>query len=123
MFIYCDDPSHARRVPVTNFYELPGGGWHEEPASRAATSDVGAGHHLIGDKLGEAGWALDSDVSGADVRTRYKLVCRKCKGTGGQGAVDAKGETLHRLLDGWRKAGVSELALSVIGANLSEKRN
>ncbi len=122
IFVYCDDPSHApRRVPVANFLKLSGGGWHEEPASRATPGPVGSGHHLIGDRLGTPGWANDPDVSNTDIRSRFKLACRKCKGNGRSTPCDAKAETLFPVLDGWRSAGVLEVPLAVVVATLSGK--
>ena len=122
IFIYCDDPSHApRRVPVANFLELPGGGWHEEPASHATPGPVGSGHLLIGDNLATEGWANDPDVANADVRGRFKLECRKCKRNGRAIPCDAKAETLYPVLDGWRSAGVLEVPLAVVAATLGVK--
>jgi hypothetical protein len=123
VFIYCDHPAHpGRQVPVTNFLAV-NSGWHEQPASRASTAAVGTGHHLIQDSLAEPGWALDPDVSNSDIRDRFKLSCRKCKGAGGQGAVDARAETLFPVLDGLRAAGVLQIPLGALAATLSKKHD
>lgn len=118
IFIYCDDPSHApRRVAVTNYVALPGGGWHEEPASRATTGHVGAGYHLVADRPAETGWALDPEVSNNDVRSKHGLVCRKCKGR----PVPVNEPRLFPVLDGWRELGESEVPLASIAASLMRK--
>jgi len=118
IFIYCDDPSHpGRRVAVTNYVLTPGGTWTEEPASRASTGHVGAGHHLIGDTPAPTGWALDPDVSNAEVRDHHELICRKCK----HRPVRLRPETLDVVLNGWHAAGVSQVALSMFAASMGRE--
>lgn len=120
IFIFCDDPAHApRKVAVTNFVALPGGGWHEKPASRASRGHVGTGYNLVSDTPAEPGWALDPEVSNADVRDKFELACRKCKGQPrGRAHVRAQRETLFGVLDGWRESGVSEVPLALVAASV-----
>lgn len=118
MFIYCDDPSHPRRIAVTNFIALPDGGWHEEPSSRASKDGaVGTGRTIVDDTLPGAGWANQPSENHQEIRDRFELVCRKCR----RRPVLARKENLFPVLDGWRAAGVSEVALAVIGASLQRK--
>ena len=118
VFIYCDDPSHPKRVAVTNFIALPDGGWHEEPSSRAATGKIGSGMHLIGDTPGGTGWANDPDVNNADVRSRFEFSCRRCHNPV---PVSARAENLFPVLDGLQTNGVSEVPLTLIAASLKWK--
>lgn len=122
VFIYCDDPSHPRRVAVTNFIALPDGGWHEEPASRVSTGHVGTGYHLLEDTPATTGWALDPEVSNAQVRANHDLPCRKCKGQG-RGTLTVRSEKLYPVLDGWRASGVSEVPLTLVAASLGRSNN
>jgi len=118
VFVYCDDESHApRRVAVTNFLAVPSGGWHEQPASRAPTGDLGTGHQMIGDKPAATGWANDPSVSNADVRQHYELVCRKCR----RRPLRVRPERLFDRLDGWRRAGESSVSLSLLAASIASR--
>ncbi|HMM93981.1 hypothetical protein [Phycicoccus sp.] len=125
--VFCEDPSHSgRRVPVTNFVAVPRGGWHEVPASRAGRGRTSAGYHLLENTPAETGWALDPSVSNADIRDRFELVCRKCKGKpkGQRGeSVAARSENLFPVLDGWRASGVSEVPLSLLAASLGRSKS
>lgn len=117
VFVYCDNTKHSgRRVAVTN-YIATATGWHEQPASRAVPR-AGMGMHMIGDDVAQDGWALDPEVSNADIRTRFELQCRKC---GDEGRLAARLETLHAVLDGIRDAGVSEVPLRFLAASIQRK--
>src|SRR5450759_2424550 len=90
VFIYCDDPSHPRRIAVTNFIALPDGGWHEEPSSRASKDGaVGTGRTIVDDALPAPGWANQPSEDHQEIRGRFELVCRKCRGS-----VPARAENL-----------------------------
>jgi hypothetical protein len=119
IFIYCDDPSHApRRVAVTNFRRAPGvlgPAWSTMPASRADASPSD-GITLVGDAVPAPGWANDPTISNADIRSRYRLECRKCRHS--QPLV-VRPETLHPALDALAAHGVSELPLAALAASLN----
>ena len=118
VFIYCDDPSHPRRVAVTNFIALPDGGWHEEPSSRASRDGyVGTGRTIVDDTLPAAGWANQPSEDHQEIRDRFEMSCRKCR----RSVVVVRKENLFPVLDGWRAAGVSELPLTVVAASLRRK--
>lgn len=114
IFIYCDEPAHPRRVAVTNFVPLPGGGWHEIPATRGREDNAASGHTLIGDHLAPTGWALDPAVDNAEIRDHHELVCRKCR----RQPLRLLPETLDALLDGWRHAGVPEVSMRLLAASI-----
>ncbi len=117
VFVFCDDAPHpARRVPVTNFVAVPGGGWHEVPASRATTGRAGTGYHLVSDEPAADGWALDDAVRNADVRDRHEMTCRKCRRP-----LVARAENLSPLLDKWSALGVGEVSLSQLAASLGRR--
>lgn len=118
VFIYCDDPSHPRRVAVTNFIALPDGGWHEEPSSRASRDGyLGTGRTIVDDTLPSHGWANQPSEDRQEVRDRFELVCRKCR----RRPVTARAEKLFSRLDGWRAAGVLEVPLAMVAASLQRK--
>jgi len=116
IFIYCDDPSHAKHVAVTNFYPVHGspGHWNERYASRAARGDKQSGQTIVDDApLREGSRARQQ--KGRDVRSRYLLTCRKC---GGGRAVPAREENLFAVLDALASKGQSKVALAQVAANL-----
>lgn len=124
IFIYCDDSSHARKVAVTNFIATPSwgiatpsGGWAEQPASRASMQGpVGAGRTILDDELAQPGWANAPSEHDQDIRERFEPECRKC-----HRRVVARKDNLFRVLGAFQLAGVSRVALSVLGASLSRQ--
>lgn len=115
VFIYCDDPSHAKRVAVTNFVRTRGG-WHEVPATRAnASGYTGTGRTIVGDELPPAGWVNEPLPDGAEIRGRHELVCRKCK----RRPVPLRADRRDRVLDRLAGAGVSAVSLSGLAAILN----
>jgi len=56
-------------------------------------------------------------VSNADIRSRFELVCRKCR----RRPLPVRAEKLFPVLDEWQSAGVSELALAVLAATLQRR--
>jgi hypothetical protein len=103
--IYCDGAKHhPRRVPVTNFRQMPGGGWHEEPASRAGVT-AGTGYTLHGNSVDESGWALDPRMP-SQHRVDHDLPCRKC----GKPWTLSE-QKLFAALDAISGVGVSEVSL------------
>lgn len=123
VFIYCDDHSHSpKREPLAVYCAVPGGGWQEEvPRKRGSRSaNFGAGMHMIGNEVAQPGWALDSEVSNADVRTRYEIACGRtprCRNR----PVPARQENLFPVLDALRHAGMREVPLAVLAAMLGER--
>ncbi len=67
----------------------------------------------MGDAVPAPGWALDPEVSNDAIRTRFDLLCRKCRKP-----LAVRAEKLFSLLDGWHTAGVSEIPLAAIAASL-----
>jgi len=119
IFIYCDNPSHPRRVAVTNFDRIDGGlfaGWCERPASRAGDR-IGTGVTMTGDIPAATGWALDAGTANATVRNKYELVCRKCR----RRPQPVRAEKLHPVLDDLIEAGVSEASLALVAAMLQRR--
>lgn len=123
IFVFCDHASHSlQRVAVTNFVEVPAGpllagpSWHEVPASRADPKRAGTGNTLVGDTVPDDGWALDPDIENAAIRERFEMGCRKC-----ERPVVVRAENLYPVLDSWRNAGVSEVALDVLVASLQRR--
>ena len=122
ILIYCDDPSHApRRVPVENFDDKGGAGWHTTPPSRADRLRVGTGQTIVGDALPEPGWALDPEVSNSDIRSRFEMVCRRCLHPRPVVAREDRGDGLFEVLDGLRAQGVSQVPLPVLATMLQEQ--
>lgn len=123
IFIYCDDPSHApKREPVDNFIALPGGGWHEDPPKNRVGryGHVGAGVHLVGDKVPEPGWANDPQVANQDVRTKYVLACERtpqCR----RRPRPPQEANLFPVLEQMHSLGRSEVALWELGVMLDEQ--
>lgn len=115
MFIYCDDPSHPRRVAVTNFDRI-NGQWHERPASRAGRT-AGTGVTLVRDAVPEPGWALDSGISNSEIRPKHDLRCRKCR----RRPVPVRPENLYPVLAGLLDAGESEVSLRRLAASLQRR--
>lgn len=118
IFVVCDHPSHAPRViAVTNFVSISDDGWHEIPASRAAVSNVGTGHHLVGDDTTESGWANDPSVTNESIRTRHDLTCRKCPTR----PFSVRSEKLYAALKTWASTGAAELSLAALAAILEKQ--
>lgn len=116
IFIYCDEPSHApRRVAVTNFQSLGNGRWNELFTSSAAQGQRESGVTLVNDSMLKPDWdPLESPREG-EVRSRYQLVCRKCR----RRPVVAREENLFAVLEKLADAGVSGLTLSGLAASLA----
>jgi hypothetical protein len=123
LVVVCDDGSHApRRVRVGAWRQLPSGGWSEEGGTKQSprTNHVGSGQHMLGDAVAEDGWALDTENANADLRTHYVLACERtpqCR----RRPVPARGEHLDAALSFFAELGVSEVALSTLGATLQER--
>lgn len=114
IFIYCDDASHPKRVPVRNFYPA-GDVWAELPATRhkspSATTLVG---DTVPDPRGLVGGVRSDDAR--RTRVRYELECRKCRE---RGAVPAREKKLFAVLNLLAAHGVSEISLSNLAASLA----
>lgn len=114
IFIYCDDASHSpRQVAVTNFDSVGEGRWNERYASAAAQGRRESGVTLVDDAR-PTGDALFAGELEGDVRSRYQLVCRKCR----RRPVVAREETLFAVLDKLAGAGVSGINLTGLAASL-----
>lgn len=120
IFIFCDDPAHPRRVAVTNFVPVTdddAGAWTERFTSAAAQGRRESGVTLVDDAL-PSGYSFDPDeYRGREVRSRYQLVCRKCR----RRPVTAREETLFAVLNALHGAGVSEVSLTLLAASLQRQ--
>lgn len=115
--LFCDDPSHPRRVKVATFGRRSGrpGDWHLflTPAERKRQRMTSLGTQLLKDAPAPAGWALDPENANSDTRASYSLPCRKCGAN-----VAARADSLPLALEGWWGAGVSEVTLRMLAATL-----
>jgi len=120
IFIYCDDPSHSKRIAVTNFHPAGDGDegrWNEWYTSRAAQGARESGTTLVDDVPPEVGTWLEDPTSyqGRDVRSRYRLECRKCRH---RTAVPAREDKFFAVLNLLAEHGVSEISLNGLAASL-----
>jgi hypothetical protein len=119
IFIYCDDPSHpTRRIAVTNFHPtgLGDGRWDEWYTSTAAQGTRESGTTLVDDEPPSPGAVHDPDAyRGRDVRSRYRLECRKCRA---RTAVAVREENLFLVLNTLAEHGVSQISLGGVAARL-----
>lgn len=112
MFIYCADPSHSKRVAVTN-YERRGDVWAEVFTRRGGRE---SGQTIRADNQpATAADMLDDDVVDG-VRSRHRLECRKCKGNGKGRPFPFREPVLFDALDKAAAAGYDSLNLSDIAA-------
>lgn len=114
IFIYCDDPRHAKRVAVTNFYPIGDGQWAEVAASTA--SGRPAAPMLFGDDVPKPGHSIGG-VRLVDVRRsrkRYRFECRKCRRS-----APATEKKLYAVLNAFAANGASDISLSVLAASLT----
>jgi hypothetical protein len=111
IFIYCDDPAHARRIAVRNFYPVARGWneWFASPAQRARQS----GRTLVDDEPPPPG--VD-DYEGREVRSRYRLECRKCRD---RGVVEVRQNKLFAVLNILADRGESSVSLPGVAAMLA----
>lgn len=112
VFIYCDDPSHPKRVAVTNFHPVAGepGRWEEFGRD--------SGETMVDDRPFDDQWRHDANLSNyreRENRARYRLACRKC---GDRGALQAREENLFGALEAVAGHGVSEISLLLLAATV-----
>jgi hypothetical protein len=113
VFIFCDDASHAGRfVAVTNFVPIQDGRWTEQYASRAARKESGT--TLDGNSPFSA--TSPTDLDGRELRSRYQLVCRKCRG---RSPVVAREQTLFTVLNVLQEHGVDRISLAGFAASMA----
>ncbi len=121
VFIYCDSPSHTARrsrVAVTNFVSIGEGRWTERFTSTAAQGKRESGVTLIADAVPSQDilrrHGLGAFMGRSDVRSRYQLVCRKCR----RHPVTAREDNLFRALSTLHEHGVAEASLTLVAATL-----
>ena len=119
IFIYCDDAAHVRRIAVTNFHPtyLDDGRWNEWYTSTAAQGTRESGITLVDNEPPQPGAWSDPTVNrGREVRSRYRLECRKCRD---RTAVPVREEKLFAILNVLAEHGVSEISLKGFAARLA----
>lgn len=118
IFIYCDDPSHPRRVAVTRFDRI-NGRWHERSTSHPSHPNrtAGIGVPLVRDVVAEPGWANDDGIGSGEYREKLDLRCRRCR----RRTVAARPENLYPVFDGLLDAGVSSVSLRLLAASLQRR--
>lgn len=119
VFIYCNDPSHDRSRAVTDFYQIKpvgiddpeAGRWNERYTSTAAQGRRESGTTLIGDRLPQRGEiqnvVLGGGTAEAEIRSRYRLECRKCR----RRPVVATEEKLFAVLNKLAAEGITRISL------------
>lgn len=117
MFIYCADPSHPKRVAVTNF-EKRDGVWREIYARHGARDSAQTIRSdntvLTASSLIANDDELDDDET--SYRARHRLECRKCKGNGKGRPLPLREPVLFDALDKAAAAGYDSLDLSDLAA-------
>lgn len=119
VFVYCDDPSHparSARVAVTNFYAIGDGRWNEHYTRSSSRKDSGT--TLADDSRLPPGLTNPQELAKFKVvRSRYRLVCRKCP----RRPVIATEDSLFRALNAVAAVGESEVSLSELAAILKRQ--
>lgn len=122
IFIYCDDPCHGGKVPGTNFYPYGDepddpdyGRWGEWYPSTATQGTRESGTTLVDDRPPDPGGGI-SNYQGREVRSRYRLECRKC---GDRTAIPVREEKLFAVLNILAAHGVPEISFEDFGARLA----
>lgn len=114
VFVYCDDhPPRRRRVAVTNFYAIGDGRWNEHYAGSPSRKDSGT--TLADDSRLPPGSINPQELAKFKVvRSRYRLVCRKCR----RAPFVATEDTLFRALNALEGAREPEVSLAELAAML-----